>query len=131
MAIKLSAAAARRLGLTAKKAKTATDKSVETARRAMIGAYCRAHGLPEPEYEVLFHPTRKWRFDMLFQRWLAVEIDGVTYAGGRHQRIGGFIADMEKQNAATVLGYRILRFLPRQIDSGMAFQTIKEALGEL
>ena len=131
MAIKLSAAEARKLGLAPKGKAVPAGAQAETARRAMISAYCRAHGLPEPEYEVRFHPTRKWRFDMLFQRWLAVEQEGMAFGGGRHQRHGGFIADMEKYNAATVLGYRLLRFTRKQIDSGLAFQTIKEALGEL
>lgn len=57
--------------------------------------------------EHVFHPTRKWRFDIAFPSVkLAVEIDG----RGRHQTIAGVRADYEKMNEATRLGWRVLRF---------------------
>jgi very-short-patch-repair endonuclease len=70
-----------------------------------------ADDLPEPATEYRFHPRRKWRFDCAFpDHRVAVELDGGTYMGGRHTRGAGFAADCEKLNAATVMGWRVLRF---------------------
>jgi very-short-patch-repair endonuclease len=57
--------------------------------------------------EYRFHPTRKWRFDVAFPSVkLAIEIDGRGY----HQTIVGVRADHEKQNAAVLMGWRVMRF---------------------
>lgn len=54
-----------------------------------------------------FHGTRKWRFDFAFPYVkVAVEIEG----RGRHQTVVGTRQDCEKYNAATLLGWRVLRF---------------------
>ena len=62
------------------------------------------------EREYRFHATRLWRFDLLHLK-LAVEIEGIGPAGtaGRHQRIGGFQADLEKYAEAWADGWRVLR----------------------
>lgn len=57
--------------------------------------------------EYRFHPTRRWRFDVAFPSVkLAIEVDG----RGRHQTVIGVRADCEKLNAATLMGWRVLRF---------------------
>ena len=62
------------------------------------------------EREYRFHPTRKWRFDFAFpSQKLAIEIEGF----GRHQTVSGYMADLEKYNEATRLGWRLLRFPAR------------------
>lgn len=64
--------------------------------------------------EFRFHPTRKWSADFaLPDHMLLIEIEGGVWTGGRHTSGAGFVGDMEKYNAATVLGYRILRFQPK------------------
>ncbi len=66
--------------------------------------------------EFRFHPTRMWRSDYaLPDKKILIEIEGGAWSGGRHTRGKGFIADMEKYNAAAMLGYRILRYTPQQI----------------
>ena len=72
-----------------------------------------------PEYR--FHSARKWRADYAWplQRVL-VEIDGGAWSGGRHTRGAGFIADMEKLNAAALLGYAVLRYTPQQLGQAIA-----------
>ena len=77
-----------------------------------------------PEYEFA-KPERKWRFDVAaftLNGPLAFEVEGVgrTQDGkyGRHQSIGGFIADMEKYNHATARGFRVFRFTTKQILKG-------------
>lgn len=57
-----------------------------------------------------FHPIRKWRFDYaIVDLKIAVEVDGAVWVGGRHNRPTGYIADMEKLNAAASMGWLVLR----------------------
>ena len=66
--------------------------------------------LPPCSSQYKFHPDRNWRFDFA---WLvesvAVEIEGLTHDGGRHQRIAGFIQDAQKYEAAMMLGWTVYR----------------------
>jgi very-short-patch-repair endonuclease len=63
----------------------------------------------EPEYK--FHPTRKWRFDFAdVENKIAIEIEGGVWTRGRHTRGSGYIKDVEKYNAATVCGWKVLRY---------------------
>jgi len=58
------------------------------------------------EQEYKFHPKRHWKADFhMTGTKILVEIEGGIWTGGRHTRGKGFIHDMEKYNAATVLGY--------------------------
>ena len=69
-----------------------------------------------PEFK--FHPVRKWRFDWaILEHKIAIEIEGGAYSKGRHTRPIGFINDMEKYNAAAVLGWYVLRYTPQQFKS--------------
>ena len=78
---------------------------------------CRAHGLPEPIPEYVFHPHRKWRADYcwLIPRKVIVEIDGGIWSGGRHSGGSGQLRDMEKLNSAALLGFAVLRYTPQQL----------------
>ena len=76
-----------------------------------------------------FHDSRKWRFDFAFlDEKLAVEIEGGAWSNGRHTRGAGFVGDMEKYNAAVVLGWKILRFTPEAVKSGRAIEIVKMVL---
>jgi len=87
-------------------------------------------GLPQPEREFRFHPVRRWRFDFAWPALrLAVEIEGGAWVRGRHTRGPGFSGDCEKYNAATLGGWKILRFTPDAIRDGRALGVIREALG--
>jgi very-short-patch-repair endonuclease len=90
---------------------------------------CQLAGLPTPVSEYRFHPSRKWRADFCWpDHGLIAEIEGGAFVGGRHTRGAGFVADLGKYNAATLLGYRILRFTPQQVRSGEALNVLTEAL---
>ena len=58
---------------------------------------------------------------------LGVEIEGGIYSRGRHGRGSGIAADIEKGNALTLLGWRLLRFHGDQVRSGEAVETIRQA----
>jgi hypothetical protein len=92
-------------------------------------AYFAASGLPEPEPELRFHPTRRWRFDYGWrEQKVALEVDGAVFTQGRHTRGAGVLKDMEKLNAAAVLGWRVLKCTPKQLCSGEIMPTLREAL---
>jgi very-short-patch-repair endonuclease len=95
-------------------------------------------GIPfESEYR--FDPSRRWRADFAVgdtPRFgpphffdVLVEIDGGAFIAGRHSRGTGVEADAEKQSAAAILGYRVIRATPRQVEDGRALSWIRQALG--
>ena len=89
----------------------------------------RAYGLPIPEREHRFHPTRKWRFDFCYpDRMLAVEIHGGVWSKGRHVRGAGFTSDCEKHTEAAILGWRVLHFTGSHVSTGYAVERREEAL---
>ncbi|BDR13156.1 endonuclease domain-containing protein [Vibrio sp. STUT-A11] len=89
----------------------------------------KAMGLELPEKEYRFHETRRWRFDFAYpEQQLAVEVEGGTWAGGRHTRGSGYEKDCEKYNEAALRGWSVLRFTGSMIKSGKAVETLKEAL---
>lgn len=84
---------------------------------------------PTPEREYRFDPVRRWRFDLAWPALrLAVEIDGGAFSGGRHTTGAGFRRDLEKANAAVMAGWRVLHFLPEQVESGAALALIERTL---
>lgn len=91
-----------------------------------------AVGLPEPTREHRFDARRRWRFDFAWPALkLAVEVEGVTYQGGRHQRVAGFAADAEKYNAAAVAGWTVLRFTGAMVRSGEAVRVIEASFARM
>ena len=85
----------------------------------MIDLSWTPYGLPLPEMEFKFHPTRKWRFDFAWPEWkIAVEIEGAVWTQGRHTRGSGFIKDMEKYSYANIMGWCVIRGTPQQLQDG-------------
>jgi len=67
------------------------------------------------EAEYRFHPVRRWRFDYAIpEHKIAIEIEGGAFVSGRHTRGVGYLNDMEKYNEATILGWRLLRYRPKE-----------------
>jgi len=84
------------------------------------------------EQEFYFHPERKWRADFhLIDKKILVEVEGGIWSGGRHTRGKGYIGDMEKYNAATMMGFQVIRFSTDQVKSGHAIQQIEMMVGEI
>jgi hypothetical protein len=103
-----------------------------------LAQQCALARLPAPEFEVLFHPTRKWKIDVA---WPAVkfgiEIDGGVFlqhadgrVGGRHNFGAGYRNDIEKFFEAAILGWRLVRVLPEHITSGQALSWAEHILRE-
>ena len=93
------------------------------------------------EREFQFKIGRKWRADYLifrnertpfnplsFKKTALVEFEGGAWTRGRHTRGKGFIADLEKYNVASGLGYKVFRFTPDQVKRGEAKEFIKKWL---
>ena len=88
--------------------------------------------LPEPEREYRFASPRRWRFDFAYpSRYLAVEVEGATWTGGRHTRGAGYEADCEKYSVAAILGWRVLRVTSSMIRDGRALALLEQALGAM
>jgi hypothetical protein len=114
------------------------DGKLCTPEQALLVTQLRGRGyaaLPE----VRFHPERKWRIDVAITRQapvvvdaqsqaMAIEINGGAFSRGRHVRGDGFVKDMEKLNALTELGWRILQFTPQQVLDGTALAQIVRCL---
>ncbi len=101
-------------------------------------AWLLEHRLPAPQTEVLFAPPRKWRADYLWKYWernLIVEVEGGLFAGGRagraHAQPTSILRDMEKSNAAQVLGYVYLRYTPDQLMTPQSLADLKQVLGKV
>ncbi len=102
---------------------------VESEGEATLAQHLKAHNISF-EREFKFHDVRKWRSDFLIVgHKLLVEVEGGIWSNGRHTRGDGYQTDMIKYNAATELGYRVLRFSTGQVKSGMAIKAIVELVG--
>ena len=76
----------------------------------------RSVGLPVPVREHRFHAVRRWRFDYAWPgEKVALEVEGGVWTGGRHTRGAGFVADIEKYNAAVLAGWRVVRVVPGKL----------------
>lgn len=79
--------------------------------------------------EYKFHPVRKWRFDYAIPKYkIAIEIDGGVWNYGRHNRATGYMADMEKFNAAASFGWVVLKFTPQEQYKRVTFDIIKQTI---
>lgn len=83
-------------------------------KHPIIEAIIKKH-FPDYTAEYKFHPARKWRADYAIpSESLLIEIEGGVWTRGRHTRGKGYIKDLEKYNAAVLLGYLLLRYTPQQ-----------------
>jgi very-short-patch-repair endonuclease len=82
-------------------------------------------GLPEPVREYRFARPRLFRADFAWpELGVLAEVEGGIWTGGRHTRGVGFQNDCQKQNIATVLGFRVVRFTEAMIESGEAIDVL-------
>ena len=116
-----SVAVAGRALSTAREARRDDSRAASSAPVYPLVGLCRAAGLPEPVPEYQFHKLRKWRADYAWPlHKIIVEIDGGLWINGGHSRGVGRLRDMEKDRAATLLGWRTLRYAPDQLGQAIA-----------
>lgn len=100
-----------------------------TCKALTLDRQCKLAGLPAPETEFRFHPTRRWRFDYCWPpKSLALEVEGGIWTGGRHTRGAGYAKDLEKYNEAAMRGWRVLRVTPTQVQNGEALTLVQRML---
>lgn len=87
-------------------------------------------GLPEPETQYQFNPSRRWKADFVWPEYrIIAEVQGMTYVASRgHTSHSGIHRDYEKQNSAQLLGYHYFEFDRDMIESGEAVNTIAQAI---
>lgn len=79
--------------------------------------------------ELLFHPSRKWRFDYAIpDHRIALEVEGGVWTRGRHTRPQGFLGDIDKYNQATLLGWRVFRTTPAQLLRTSTLELLRKAI---
>lgn len=96
--------------------------------------WCRANGFVTPTGR-----PKRWRADFHVwpgdpaERWyrgsVLIEVDGGGFVGGRHGRGIGMEKDAEKQSAAAMLGFKVIRATPRQVEDGRCLAWVRAALG--
>lgn len=111
--------------------------STEQAFALLLQAHDVTGFVQEHEFAKDADPPRKFRFDFAFPdrpmagNWrLAVEIEGITVQGGRHQRKDGFAIDLEKYELALELGWVVYRITPKMARSMRAIEMIRSLLDE-
>ena len=90
-------------------------KNVTKSKGDMFTLICEQTLKVEVVKEFKFHPVRKWRYDYAIadpKIKIAIEVEGGVWTNGRHTRGAGFLSDVEKYNAGTLLGWRIFRVTP-------------------
>lgn len=91
--------------------------------------FALASGLPSPEREHRFAPPRRWRFDFAWPaHQVALEVEGGTWIGGRHNRGSGYAADCEKYAEAAIQGWAVIRATTEQVRDGSAVIWVKRAI---
>ena len=98
-----------------------------------LTAEVEAGRLRPPLREYRFHPNRQWRADFAWPEVLVlVEVEGGLSGFGRHQRKGGYEADCEKYNAASMAGWLVLRYpYAAVLDGGAARQIVAAVSGRI
>lgn len=101
-------------------------KSYETFRIA-LQAHLECEVVSEYHFARERGLQRRWRADFAVpQKNVLIEIEGGVWTNGRHTRAKGYAADIEKYNAAALLGYKVYRVLPSDLLKIRTFNDIKK-----
>lgn len=111
------------------RAKKTRQTEPQAPKTDFFTTLCRSDLKVECVKEHKFHPTRKWRFDYaITAHKIAIEVEGGVWTGGRHTSPKGFLGDIEKYNAATVMGWRVLRTIPDELCTNATLNMIRETM---
>lgn len=96
----------------------------------VVEAYFNQCGLPDPVFELRFHPVRRWRFDLAWPAHkVALEVQGGIFSNGRHTRGAALIKEWEKLNTAAAMGWRVIYCQPSDLCMDKTVAMIREVLG--
>lgn len=119
----------KRVSQTAVRVKKVQQPKQKPAKSDIFTRLCKSALGIEVVREYLFHDERKWRFDYAIPDGkIAVEVEGGVWTGGRHTRSKGFLGDIEKYNAAALLGWRVFRVVPDSLNTGATIELIRRAM---
>jgi hypothetical protein len=77
--------------------------------------------------EYKFCKERKWKIDYYLPDLnAAIEVEGGVWSGGRHINPKGFLNDIDKYNAMTLQGIKLLRYTPDQLNQPTTINNILE-----
>jgi len=83
-------------------------------------------GLPQPQYQ---HPVCGHRADFAWpDRRVCVEVQGGTWAHGRHNRGTGYADDRMLANRRQLAGWTVLEFTADHLNDGSALDVVRDAL---
>lgn len=83
-----------------------------------FAVFLRVFAYPPFLTQYKFHLTRQWQTDFAWpERKLLVEIEGGIWrpGGGAHSHPSNIERDIEKSNAATLMGFRTIRVTPKML----------------
>ena len=80
--------------------------------------------------EYKFHPKRRWRLDFAWvDKKIGVEVEGGIWLPRSGHNTGvGISRDVEKGNALTLLGWKLIRVTGKMIKNGEALNIIESIL---
>ena len=79
-----------------------------------------------------FHPKRRWRLDYIAAYApVAIELQGAIYTNGAHSRPSGQKRDMEKNNHAVALGWRMFYLHTDNVEDLSALRLIADTITQL
>ncbi|MBN1399644.1 MAG: hypothetical protein JXA74_02335 [Anaerolineae bacterium] len=99
-----------------------SEEQSELARE--FATQMQAVGIEPAACEHVFAPPRRWRFDYAWPDLkLAVELDGFG-----HHKLNRYLGDVEKGNAAILLGWRVLHVTTAMVHDGTGIALLERAL---
>lgn len=88
----------------------ADDFKLEAVKEYRFAAEIVGHGKGLRE-RLKAHNLKDWRFDVAIPcKKIAIEFEGGVFNNSRHVRGLGYIGDLDKYNAATVNGWKVIRY---------------------
>lgn len=97
----------------------------------LVSKYLQSYGIPIPQFEYRFCPTRKWRMDLCWPDYkVYLEIQGgIWLPKARHTNGAALLKEWEKLNTATTLGWKPLFCQPADFFTDQTMDYIRKALG--
>lgn len=140
MPIRMKPEEARKMGLEGVK-KPKLPKVQQKVAPSVFIAACKAHGLPEPVPEFMFHQKRMWKFDWAWKNLgVALEIEGGIFGRGKacpickrrpvgaHSSIQRLLSDMTKYREAAISGWKVIRVTPSEVNDGIVWNLLERAI---